>query len=411
MPLTVRYQATGETRAVTGRYLLAGSQEMYLRSATVAAVFKAGRFWQAPLRQLDLKVGDADLPPDRRQPAGASRDEGEVLLPVPVLDHDGDLWLPLILLEQVIGPQIRRAGGLGPGRAPAGAGQRRVQRHAPAGRGPGPHHGGAHRLRRAAGLPRRQPAPGRHRAEDLRRRGQHRARWRQARAAGLLRSAPQPPAAGPRAGHRCRSTSWSAATAPTPPTTAARSSWCWRRSRSSAMPDPVPRGAGRREHRRRAGGRDPRACDVRTVVIDPGHGGHDVGAVGRRGILEKDVNLGVARELRRYLRARERPEGGADPRRGRAPRAGRPRRDRQQRRRRPLPLPALQQLVQRRRPRAGDLLPVAGPERLGQERRGGREPGRRRPSADDVEFIVWELVQNRFISQQQPAGRDRSRPR
>jgi len=41
--------------------------------------------------------------------------------------------------------------------------------------------------------------------------------------------------------------------------------------------------------------------DVQTVVVDPGHGGHDVGAVSRRGIMEKNVNLGVAKELRRYL--------------------------------------------------------------------------------------------------------------
>lgn len=30
-----------------------------------------------------------------------------------------------------------------------------------------------------------------------------------------------------------------------------------------------------------------------TVVIDPGHGGHDPGAVGRRG-KEKNINLSVA---------------------------------------------------------------------------------------------------------------------
>jgi N-acetylmuramoyl-L-alanine amidase len=41
--------------------------------------------------------------------------------------------------------------------------------------------------------------------------------------------------------------------------------------------------------------------NVQTVVVDPGHGGHDVGAVSRRGIMEKDVNLAVAMELRRYL--------------------------------------------------------------------------------------------------------------
>jgi N-acetylmuramoyl-L-alanine amidase len=42
--------------------------------------------------------------------------------------------------------------------------------------------------------------------------------------------------------------------------------------------------------------------ELRTVVIDPGHGGHDVGAVGPSGILEKDVNLAVGKELRSFLR-------------------------------------------------------------------------------------------------------------
>ena len=34
-------------------------------------------------------------------------DEGETLLPVPVLDHEGDLWLPMVFVEQVVGPQTR----------------------------------------------------------------------------------------------------------------------------------------------------------------------------------------------------------------------------------------------------------------------------------------------------------------
>jgi N-acetylmuramoyl-L-alanine amidase len=37
---------------------------------------------------------------------------------------------------------------------------------------------------------------------------------------------------------------------------------------------------------------------VRTVVLDPGHGGEEVGAQGPGGILEKDVTLAIARKLR-----------------------------------------------------------------------------------------------------------------
>lgn len=36
---------------------------------------------------------------------------------------------------------------------------------------------------------------------------------------------------------------------------------------------------------------------IRTIVIDPGHGGKEVGAVGPNGLMEKDVTLSVARKL------------------------------------------------------------------------------------------------------------------
>ncbi len=43
---------------------------------------------------------------------------------------------------------------------------------------------------------------------------------------------------------------------------------------------------------------------IRTVVIDPGHGGRDPGAIGVGGLREKDVTLALARELREALLAR-----------------------------------------------------------------------------------------------------------
>jgi N-acetylmuramoyl-L-alanine amidase len=42
---------------------------------------------------------------------------------------------------------------------------------------------------------------------------------------------------------------------------------------------------------------------IRTVVLDPGHGGKDPGAVGPRGLTEKEVNLDVAKRLARNLRS------------------------------------------------------------------------------------------------------------
>jgi N-acetylmuramoyl-L-alanine amidase len=41
-----------------------------------------------------------------------------------------------------------------------------------------------------------------------------------------------------------------------------------------------------------------RSEGVRTIVIDPGHGGEEVGAKGASGSLEKDVSLAIARKLR-----------------------------------------------------------------------------------------------------------------
>ena len=41
----------------------------------------------------------------------------------------------------------------------------------------------------------------------------------------------------------------------------------------------------------------------RCVMLDPGHGGHDTGAIGVDGIQEKDVVLAIAREAGRYLEA------------------------------------------------------------------------------------------------------------
>lgn len=62
----------------------------------------------------------------------------------------------------------------------------------------------------------------------------------------------------------------------------------------------IAEAAGRRHHRARHAP-PPRALP--TVVVDPGHGGKDGGAIGRSGTLEKNVTLATARELRRLLLA------------------------------------------------------------------------------------------------------------
>lgn len=48
-----------------------------------------------------------------------------------------------------------------------------------------------------------------------------------------------------------------------------------------------------------------RGEELKRVVIDAGHGGHDPGALSRWGQSEKDMTLAIARELRDQLRARQ----------------------------------------------------------------------------------------------------------
>ena len=54
--------------------------------------------------------------------------------------------------------------------------------------------------------------------------------------------------------------------------------------------DPLLRGGGLMKYQ------------IRTIMIDPGHGGSDKGAAGPRGLLEKNLNLAMALKLRTALR-------------------------------------------------------------------------------------------------------------
>ena len=54
--------------------------------------------------------------------------------------------------------------------------------------------------------------------------------------------------------------------------------------------------------RKAKGAKKPVISKIRRIVVDPGHGGHDPGAVGPNGIQEKDVVLAIGLKLRELLR-------------------------------------------------------------------------------------------------------------
>jgi len=60
---------------------------------------------------------------------------------------------------------------------------------------------------------------------------------------------------------------------------------------------------GARAHAERKPKTKPKRQQVRTIVLDPGHGGADPGAISPRGIREKTIALATARELARQLKA------------------------------------------------------------------------------------------------------------
>lgn len=69
------------------------------------------------------------------------------------------------------------------------------------------------------------------------------------------------------------------------------------RSRPDQKPAPKPAASGKP-------GAKAKAPPARHIMIDPGHGGVDPGALGARGTREKDVTLAIARALAQRLRDR-----------------------------------------------------------------------------------------------------------
>lgn len=390
--LTVRFEASGETRAVQGRRLLVGAEVIYLRSASVASLLNAGRYWQEALRRLDLKVGEREftLTADSRLVVAP---DGETLLPVPVLDQGGDLWLPLVLLTEVVGPalgdriawdpQLRRLSIGVPIHTVA------ALRTETLGRTTVVHV----ECRDAFAYRASSPSQG---VIELKIYGGavDAAAIDQSRRRGLLLSV-----RGRQQGDDALLTFAVDELVGRYRTYTAEGGreivLVLEEEQVASLPSPVPHGPAQLNIAQ--GPVDVTVTTaVRTVVVDPGHGGHDVGAVGARGILEKDVNLGVAQELRRYLEresdlkvvlTRERDDY--------------------------LELADRAELANTR---GGDLFVslhcnswfngaahgletyFLSPARSEWARSVEAAENAAAGEPDDVEFIVWELVQNRFIS-------------
>ncbi len=99
------------------------------------------------------------------------------------------------------------------------------------------------------------------------------------------------------------------------PPAVASSSGTAARKANARPPAPAPQGgsakSGPAAAKATARGRTPvpslarqLALEVRRIVIDPGHGGKDTGAISPNHIFEKEITLAVAKELKRILEQR-----------------------------------------------------------------------------------------------------------
>ena len=298
LTVTVENRASGDLRRVSARKLLQGTDELYLRSATVAAIFQASRSWEGPLRRLTLRVREQEF----NLTAGSRlvvQGKRETLLPVPVLAIDGDLWLPMVFLTDLLGPRTRLTvlWNADTRRLAVGSAEYNIVRVY------------AERLTRATALHVLAKQPLSYRAVSTE--------------PGIITlkiyGGEADPAMVSRVGRRGllhsllsrQQTDHVLLTLEVSDLVGRFHTYTQREGREivlvleeervAALPDPVPRGRVNV-----MAGEGPvdvtHTISVRTVVIDPGHGGDDVGTVGNaRGIYEKDVNLAVALELRRYL--------------------------------------------------------------------------------------------------------------
>ena len=151
------------------------------------------------------------------------------------------------------------------------------------------------------------------------------------------------------------------------------------------------------------------APGLRTIVLDPGHGGAERGAIGPAGTEEKELTLILAKALKRKLEERLAVAGGADAQRGRRSAARHPHRARQPDQGRPLHLDPPERRSGVVGARRRDLLPGAQGDR--RARAPGRRVGEPRParaaSADGgagdagLQLLLWDLAQSQHLAASQ----------
>ncbi|MEZ4386582.1 MAG: N-acetylmuramoyl-L-alanine amidase [Candidatus Krumholzibacteriia bacterium] len=297
--IAVDDRAAGRSRSLVGRQLLQGSQEVYVSSAAAADLLQAGRLWQAMTRRLTLRLGDRDY-----RFTGGSRlvvlDGRDALLPVPVLEADGDVWLPMVFFTDVLAPEsaLRLTWDAGARRLDIGeretnvaslrvvpmtrATSVRVRCDEPLSyRATSPETGIIElKIYGAQADPGRLRSSGRGLVDAVEARQYEGALVLTIRVDDLVT--------------RYRTTAEDEGR---------EIVLTVEEEQIAALPEPVPRGQA--EMALRDAPVDvTRSLEVRTVVIDPGHGGADPGVAGLGGLIEKDVNLGVALALRDELRRR-----------------------------------------------------------------------------------------------------------
>ncbi len=289
---------TGTKQAIQGRRLLTDSREIYLSSATVATLFQGTRFWDGRLGNLDLKTGGLNF----RFTQGTrlvQSPAGETLLPIPVLLFQDDLWLPLEAVVAVMAPELGSRVSWDPDQhhLTLGVEDKNITKIT------------TEILGRTTVVHVVCSEPLGYRATGTRD-GNIELKIYGGRLAPRVASRVRP--RGLLQGMAGRQGSDSATLTLSVDDLVGHFRTytaddgkdivvVLEEEQVSMLPEPVPR--GRVDVNIPSGPVDvTHDLKVTTVVIDPGHGGHDMGAVGPDGIMEKDVNLAVARELRSYLR-------------------------------------------------------------------------------------------------------------